>query len=193
MSNPTRTFGSCYRFSAIRRFLIRWVLVPLGVIPMVLMPYLAWRLYTSLRVQIPTEAADQLRFLMWSICGLSVLIAFPLFFLRLYLARLIFDTEIQVNDDGLTFSTGPKKITSEWSEVVSVRPRAFGRIQTATVKTRNGTFRFDASFQELTDPPPHPRTTWRGETVELADGNLVEFKIKSNPLFLLISQRLERS
>jgi len=187
-----RVFVSGYRYDSIRSFLVR-VLIPIvGLVPLIGIPYFSWELYQSLVDEVPADSHRLLLSFLATLILLGLLLAFSFFFLAAYLKRKIFDTYIVVNKQGIVFRTGPKEIQKNWSDMIDLKVRNLGRVQTATLVFEKGKITFDASMIDNAGPKPTVRMTLKGEEFRFPNLNTQPIKILENDLYGVVKKRFDK-
>ena len=184
-----RVFVSCYRYDPLRRFLIRFLIPLVGIVALVGFLTLDVLFYLVVGDQIPPELRGQVLFVLAAIGFMGGAISLAFIALAWNLNRRYFGTTICCDEKGLRYQSGRREINADWDSVKMGRVIDLGRIQSATVKTPQGSFQFDPTYVDAIGPPPKIRLSFGGEILVYPDGTRVAFKIRENELFALVAER----
>lgn len=195
-SSEERVFIPFQRCSKIQKHLLKWLTIS-GISMSAIMIILAILFYMNISEQAlaighPDKLADARTVLiLFSIITLILCLAFGLFYFSMQ--RVFFNTFIIVNQKGVTLHTARKKTLIEWQFLKNARTIAIGRMQQCTLIDQEGNkISFAANMIDAWQPIPKMKMNLKGFLLEYPDKTRILLKIKENPLYLCIHERMPR-
>lgn len=195
-SSEERVFIPFQRCSKIQKSLLKWLTIG-GSSISAIMIILAILFYMNISEQALTIgqsdklAEARILLMLFTIIILTLCVSFGLFYF--FMQRVFFNTFIIVNPKGVTLHTARKKTFIEWQFLKKVRTIAMGRMQQCTLIDQKGNkISFVANMIDAWQPIPKMKMNLKGFLLEYPDKTRILLKIKENPLYLYIQERMPR-